>query len=121
MSIPTRKEIWAQWDNAWDPGLPADKRLEILKNATAPEFTYTNPGSHIPNGNLEEVVQLIGQLLQTEGNNMKVKHLNWWEHHDHSALHWDMVDADTGEAKIRGFSHGRYAADGKLLSVTDFW
>ncbi|KIW20924.1 hypothetical protein PV08_01503 [Exophiala spinifera] len=121
MATSTCKEFWAQWDNAWDLGLPAEKRLEILKNATAPGFTYTNPTSHIPNGNLEEVVQLIGQMLQGPGKNMTVKHLNWWEHHGHSALHWDMVDVDSGEAKLRGFSHGRYAEDGKLLSVTDFW
>ncbi|KAL6250816.1 hypothetical protein RBB50_003119 [Rhinocladiella similis] len=121
MSVPPRKEIQAQWDKAWDLGVPAEKRLEILKDATAPELTYTNPGAHVPNGNLEEVVQLIGQLLQASGNNIKVKHLDWWEHHDHSALHWDMVDVDTGEARVRGFSHGRYAEDGQQLSVTGFW
>ena len=115
------KEVWAQWDNAWDLDLPKEKRLAILKDAVAPSFTYTNPDSIVKDGDLDQLVQLIDQALQQTGNNLTVKHLNWYEQHSQSALQWDMVVKDTGNVGLSGWSYGRYAEDGKLLSVSDFW
>lgn len=72
-------------------------------------------------GNLEQLVQLIGEALEQTGNNFMVKHLNWYEHHGQSALQWDMIVKGTGKVGLGGWSYARYAEDGRLLSVSDFW
>jgi hypothetical protein len=119
--MASRKDTWAQWDRAWDLNRPAEERLVILKAATAPTFTYSNANALISDGDLEQLVQLIDQLLQATGNRLTVKHINWWEHHDQSALQWDMIDISTGATAMNRFSYARYTEDHKLLSVTDFW
>lgn len=118
--MPSKTEIWAQWDKAWDLGLPAEKRLELLKNATAAGFAYTNPTSTVSN-DLEALAQLIGDLLQKAENKITVKHLKWYEHHDSCVLHWDMINVDTKELAVHGWSYGNFAEDWKLLAVIDFW
>ncbi|KAJ5382470.1 hypothetical protein N7517_000381 [Penicillium concentricum] len=118
--MSSTKDTWAQWDQAWDLGLPLEKRLAILKNATAPGFIYTNMAS-IVSDDLESLVQLIHEALKQQSNKLTVKHIKWHEQHSQSALQWDMIDIDSGKAALSGWSYGKYAEDGKLLSVSDFW
>ncbi|CAI7632152.1 unnamed protein product [Penicillium palitans] len=113
--MSSSKDVWAQWDQAWDLGLPSEKRLAILKNATAPSFVYTNMDSIIF-GDLERLVRLIQDVLNHQSNKLTVKHINC-----QSALQWDMVDIDSGKTALSGWSFGKYAEDGKLLSVSDFY
>ncbi|KAJ5143215.1 uncharacterized protein N7515_002002 [Penicillium bovifimosum] len=114
------KDIWAQWDQAWDIGLSTEKRLSILKNATAPGFVYSNM-NNIISDDLESLVQLIHDVLTQQGNKLTVNHIKWFEQHSQSALQWDMIHIDSGKAALSGWSYGKYAEDGKLLSVSDFW
>ncbi|KAJ5542915.1 hypothetical protein N7535_005337 [Penicillium sp. DV-2018c] len=114
------KDVWAQWDQAWDLGLSPEERLSILKNATAPGFIYANMDKLVSD-DLESLVQLIHDALSRQGNKLTVKHIKWFEQHGQSALQWDMVDIDSGKAALSGWSYGKYAEDGKLLSVSDFW
>ena len=120
LNMSSSKDVWAQWDQAWDLGLPLEKRLVILENATAPGFVYTNMDSII-SGDLERLVRLIQDVLNHQSNKLTVKHINWYEQHSQSALQWDMVDIDSGETALSGWSFGKYAEDGKLLSVSDFY
>lgn len=115
------RRVWACWDNAWDIGLPQQRRIDILKNIAAPTFVYSNGAHIVRGGNLSELAQLIERLLQEAGNNLKVKHIKWWEHHQQSALQWDMIHVDTEAWLLRGFSHASYDDKGKLLSVTDLY
>ncbi|KAJ5849384.1 hypothetical protein N7534_008073 [Penicillium rubens] len=118
--MSSSKDVWAQWDQAWDLGLPSEKRLAILENATAPGFVYTNMDSIIF-GDLERLVRLIQDVLNHQSNKLTVKHINWYEQHSQSALQWGMVDIDSGKTALSGWSFGKYAEDGKLLSVSDFY
>ena len=115
------KEVWALWDKAWNLNLPAAERLAILQDIAAPNFNYSNPVGVITEGNLDELTQFIDKLLAAYDNSITVKHHNWWEHHLQSAAHWDMIDTNTGQATVHGFSYARYTEEGRLLSVTDFW
>lgn len=72
-------------------------------------------------GKLNELVQYISEALQQTGNKLTVKHINWYEQHGQSALQWDMLEKDTGNVGLSGWSYARYAEDGRLLSVSDFW
>jgi len=118
--MPTKKEIWAQWDDAWELNRTTEERRAILKAATTPDFKYTNPAVEV-SGNLDQLVEVIEKVLKDTGNKLRVKHITWHEHHDHSALQWDMMDVQSNKAVLPGWSYGRYAEDGKLLSVTDFF
>lgn len=80
------RKTWAGWDSAWDLGLTQQRRTEILREITAPTFVYSNGDHIVPDGSSSELARLIEQLLQDAGNNLKVKHIKWWEHHQQSAL-----------------------------------
>ena len=118
--MPQANDTWLRWDAAWENGLLASKRLEILNECTAPHFTYTNPNTAI-SGNLEELANYIGPTLEAAGGGLQVKHLAWYENNDRSALHWDMMDTNTDKALIRGWSYGQYDEQGRLICVADFW
>jgi len=123
----TKKEAWQQWDAAWDLDKSATQRQAALETALAPTFYYSNPQlEHTitdtgESASLVKFAGVIEQLLQGAGNDITVKHLNWYEHHESAALKWDMVDVKTGEVKIHGWSYGRFDGEGRLLSVVDFW
>lgn len=119
--MSTKQEIWAQWDKAWDLGLPAKERLSILKAATAANFRYTNPQAEVPRGNLQQLVQLIGEVLVQTGNRLTVNHIKWHEHHDQCALQWEMIDVRTKASVLPGWSYAQYDEEGKLLCVADFF
>jgi len=119
--MSTKKEIWAHWDRAWSLGLPAKERLSALQAATSPNFRYVNPQVEVPGGNLEQLVQFIDQEMVQTGNKLTVKHIKWREHHDQSALQWEMIDVETKASLLPGWSCAQYDAEGKLLSVADFF
>jgi len=119
--MPTKKEIWAQWDLAWDLGLPTSERLNTLQSAVAANFRYTNPQAEVFGGDLEELVQLIDQMLAQTDNDLTIRHILWKEHHDQSALQWEMIEVETKVGVLPGWSYAHYDAEGKLLCVADFF
>lgn len=114
------KRSWTQWDNAWDLNVSRETRLRFLKEAVAPSFVYCN-SDHRVDGDLERLAQLIEEMLQAAGNNIVVKHIKWWEHHDQSALQWNMVHVESGDRLVSGVSWAKYDSSGRLLAVTDFF
>lgn len=121
---PSKKEIWAKWDKAWDLKRPAPERLTILQGAVSPDFKYVNPMYETEDGEekLENLVGFVEMALKQNGNNIKVKHLKWWEHHEESGLQWDMIIVETGDVAIKGMSWAKYDREtGLLINVSDFW
>lgn len=72
-------------------------------------------------GDLPKLAQIIEDLLEGAGNNITVKHIKWWEHHDQSVLQWDMININNGVPAVSGWTHAKYAENGKLSSVSDFY
>lgn len=70
----------------------------------------------VPAGNLEQHAQLIESLMQQRVcSRRKVDYKTWSEQHDQSAFHWDVVDIESEEVRLAGWSYAKYDADGKLL------
>lgn len=118
--MPALKEAWTTWDRAWDNGLSASRRIELLKECTVPNFTYTNPDTKISD-DLPALAEYIPKALEAAGNVAQVKHIQWEENNSQSALQWDMMNTTTEQAILSGWSYGKYDEDGKLVCVADFW
>jgi hypothetical protein len=115
-TMSPREEVWKTWDRAWDKGLSDSERLEHLKQCTAPGFVYTNPDTKISD-DLQGLVKYISQAIAAAGDSTRVDHIDWKDDDSQSVSHWKFVDVKAGGTSLEGWSHGKYDADGKLVSA----